>query len=253
MKRLILGCFVIFSPLLASAAPRAPIAIPEVQISGTRIHLSDVVPTAPAEMANLDLGAAPAGGGSRIFAQGDLALALGDKMNDSKNKIVLPTTIRVVRKMHKLDIAELEQTTKASIATMHLWRGASLFQARPTHAAEVPAGWTKIDIDVPRPPHRSGMLATNATLSFQADGETLAKVIVPIDLMLSDEAARPDITHGSEIQLVVKRGLVEVATPATAGADGDEGDVISVTVKASNRVLRARVQDATHAVALEGA
>jgi hypothetical protein len=244
-KRLVLGCFVIFSPLIALAAP--PAAIPEVQITGGRIHLGDVIKNAPAEMVDFDLGAAPASGGSRIFDKGDLALALGDK----QGRVMLPAAVRVVRKMHKLDVAEIEKTTTTSIAGMHLWRGASLVHVRPLHAIDIPEGWTKIDIEIPKPPRRSGSLSTNATLAFEADGETTAKVIVPIELMLSDEAAKPEVTHGAEIQLVVKRGLVEVATSAIAGADGDAGDVISVTVRASNRVLRARVQDATHAVAVE--
>src|ERR1700689_5147445 len=105
MKRLILSCFVIFSPMIAFAAPRAPhaalvapVVVPEVQITGSRIHLSDVIPNAPPDLADFDLGASPAAGGSRIFDKGDLAVALGDK----QNKVSLPTAIRVVRKMHKL-------------------------------------------------------------------------------------------------------------------------------------------------------
>ena len=103
MKRLFLGCFVIFSPLLALAAPPAPhasVAVPEVLITGNRVHLSDVVKNAPADMADIDLGAAPASGGSRIFDKGDLALALGDKAD----KVSLPNAIRIVRKMHKLGV-----------------------------------------------------------------------------------------------------------------------------------------------------
>jgi hypothetical protein len=251
ISALYFGCIVLIAPsaaLATSPASHGQTVVPEVQITGSRVHLSDVVANAPADLADFDLGAAPASGGSRIFDKGDLALALGDK----QNKVTLPNAIRIVRKMHKLDIAELEKTTTNSIAHMRLWRGASLVHVKPMHAIEIPEGWTKIDIEIPKPPRRSGALATNATLAFQADGETTAKVIVPIDLMLSEDAAKPEVAHGSEIQLIVKRGLVEVATPATAGADGDAGDVISVTVKASNRVLRARIQDASHVVALEG-
>lgn len=238
------GCIVMIAPSLALATP--PIA--EVQVTGNHVHLSDVIHNAPADLADIDLGASPAAGGSRIFGKGDLALALGDK----QNKVTLPNAVRIVRKMHKLDIAELTKTTTDSIAHIALWRGVSLTKVHPTHATEVPEGWTKINIEIPKPPRHAGELSTNATLSFETDGETTAKVIVPIELTLSEDAAKPDVAHGSQIQLVVRRGLVEVATPATAGADGDAGDVISVTVQASNRVLRARVQDSTHVVALDG-
>jgi hypothetical protein len=244
MTGLYFGCIVMIAPTLANATP--PVA--EALVTGNRVHLSDVVKNAPADLADLDLGAAPAAGGSRIFDKGDLALALGDKVS----KVTLPNAIRIVRKMHKLDIAEIVKATMDGVAHMTLWHGVTLAKVRPLHATEVPEGWTKIDIEIPKPPRRAGELSTNATLSFETDGETTAKVIVPIELTLSEDAAKPDVAHGSQIQLVVKRGLVEVATPATAGADGDAGDVISVTVQASNRVLRARVQDSTHVVALEG-
>ena len=258
MNGLYFGWIVMIAPLVtpasAHASPHPPAAhvttaaIAEVQVTGNRIHVSDVVKNAPADIADVDLGAAPAGGGSRIFDQGDLALALGDE----QTKVTLPSAIRVVRKMHKLDVAELTKTTTNGIAQLRLWRGVSLSHVHPLHGAEVPAGWTTIDIEIPKPPRRAGALATNALLSFETDGETTAKLVVPIELMLSEEAAKPEIAHGSEIQVMVKRGFVEVSTAAVAGADGDAGDVISVTVRGSNRVLRARVQDATHAVALEG-
>jgi len=255
MKRIILGCFVIFSPLLALAAPRPPhvaAAIPEVQVTKNRVHFGDVVPNAPADIADFDLGASPAAGGSRIFDRGDLAMALAGKIGDSEKPLALPSAVRVIRKMHKLDVAELEKTTRAAVATMHLWRGATLAQVKPMRATDVPEGWTKILIEIPKPPRRSGALSTNATLSFETDGELTAKVIVPVELALSEEAAKPEVAHGAEIQVVVRRGLIEVATAGVAGADGDSGDIISVTVRGSNRVLRARVQDATHVVALEG-
>ena len=244
LSGLYFGCIVMIAPGIAGAA--APVA--EMQVTGNRVHLSDVVHNAPADLADLDLGAAPGAGGSRIFDKGELALALGDK----QNKVSLPNAVRIVRKMHKLDVAEITKTATDGIAHLTLWRGVTLSHVKPTHGSEVPEGWTKINIEIPKPPRKSGALATNATLAFETDGETTAKVLVPIELMLSEDAAKPEISHGAQIQLVVKRGLVEVSTPATAGADGDTGDVISVTVQASNRVLRARVSDATHAVALEG-
>lgn len=238
------GCIVMIAPGVAGAS--APVA--EVQVTTNHVHLSDVVHNAPAELADIDLGVSPGAGGSRIFDKGELALALGDKAS----RVSLPNAIRIVRKMHKLDVAEVTKTATDGITHLTLWRGVTLAKVKPTHSSDVPEGWTKINIEIPKPPRRSGTLSTNATLAFETDGETTAKVIVPIELTLSEDAAKPEVAHGAMIQLVVKRGLVEVATPATAGADGDAGDVISVTVQASNRVLRARVQDATHVVALDG-
>ncbi|MEO7110043.1 MAG: flagella basal body P-ring formation protein FlgA [Polyangiaceae bacterium] len=244
LSGLYFGCIVMIAPGVAGAT--APVA--EVQVTGNRVHVSDVIHNPPADLADLDLGASPSAGGSRIFDKGDLALALGDK----QGKVSLPNAIRIVRKMHKLDVTEITKATTDGVAHMALWRGVTLAKVRPLHGSDVPEGWTKINIEIPKPPRRAGSLSTNATLAFETDGETTAKVIVPIELTLSEDAAKPEVTHGAQIQLIVKRGLVEVSTPATAGADGDSGEIISVTVQGSNRVLRARVQDATHAVAVEG-
>ena len=249
MKRFFLAGFLIVAPaLMQVAVAHGATPVPEVQITGTRIHVSDVVKNAPEDVGSIDLGPAPAGGGSRLFERNDVLVALGDK----KLSVAVPPVVRVVRKMHKLDAAELEKTTRAAMAQMRMWRGASLSNVRATRTVDVPEGFDRVTVDLPKPPRRTGSFPTTAMLTFEQNGETLAKIPVPVELALSAEAATPEVSHGTEIQLVIKKGLIEVATSAVAGADGDTGDVISVTVRASNRVLHAKVMDATHAVAVEG-
>lgn len=249
MKDLYFGCVVVITYVAStSVALAAPPAVPEVQIAGTRVHVSDVVKNAPADVADIDLGAAPAGGGSRLFERGDITAALGDH----KLEVALPQAVRVVRKMHKLDAAEIEKTVRATAARTKMPRGATLAHVRAPRPVDVPEGWTTTRLEIPKPPRRAGAFVTTAVLSFEEDGTTTARIQVPIELELSQEAATPEMTHGSEIQLVVRRGLVEVATPATAGGDGDAGDTIAVTVKESNRVLRAKIVDSTHALAMDG-
>ncbi|MEO8799412.1 MAG: flagella basal body P-ring formation protein FlgA [Polyangiaceae bacterium] len=249
MKRFILAAALIVAPALMQAAvAKGATPVPEVQVTGTRIHLSDVVKNAPADMATIDLGPAPAGGGSRLFERGDVLVALGDK----KLLVPVPPVVRVVRKMHKLDPAELDKTTRAAMAQMRMWRGASLANVRAARSVDVPEGYDRVTVDLPKPPRRTGSFQTTAMLTFEENGTTLAKIPVPVELTLSAEAATPEITHGTEVQLVLRKGLIEVSTPAVAGADGDTGDVIAVTVRASNRVLHAKVMDSAHVLAVEG-
>jgi hypothetical protein len=61
----------------------------------------------------------------------------------------------------------------------------------------------------------------------------------------------PDVAKGATITLLVRRGLVEVSIGAVAGADGDTGGILPVLLKPSGRVVRARIVDKDHAVALE--
>ena len=55
---------------------------------------------------------------------------------------------------------------------------------------------------------------------------------------------------GLAITLVIRRGLVEVSSAGTAGADADVGDLVPVVLSPSGRTISARLEDADHALAV---
>lgn len=229
----------------AAAAPEAP----PVQVIGPRVHLVDVLPGAPREAADADLGPAPPPGGTRVVDRAEIVRALRERGVAEPKR--LPASVRVVRKMRRLGARDLDALARTAVADK-LGR-ATLAAVHAPAATDVADGWTQVTAEVPPAPRRAGTFATVATLTFVVGGDVLGRVGVPIELAMSEEAARPDVAKGASLSLVVRRGAVEVSAPATASADGNVGDVVPVLVRATGRVLRARLlqKDPAKALAME--
>ncbi len=235
--------------LLALAPPAVASPPARVAVAGVRVRVADVVPHAPTDAAEVDLGPAPAVGGSRLITRDDILRAL--RARQATEPARLPDAVRVVRQTRTLAAPELDQITRESLPPAGLPRGASLSAVRAPRAVEVPAGWSAVRAELPRPPRRPGPFATTATLTFLRGEETLARVMVPVELVLPASAAAPDLARGAAVTLSVRRGLVEIRAGGSAGADADVGDTLPVVLRPSGRVLRARLVEPTLAVALE--
>jgi hypothetical protein len=247
MKRLLpsLTCMMLaaaFSTHGASTAIAAP-APKIVAVEGPRVSLAEVVADAP----EADLGPAPALAGDRLLTKDDLVAVVISKGGDPK-KLKIPAAVRLVRKTKKLAAAELEQELRSKLA---LKKGATLVAVRAPKSVEIASGWTSVEIATPKLPHKVGSFTTTATITFVRPPEVLGKSLVPIDLSLGPDAAKWDVVAKDVINLVVRKGVVEISAPATAGGDADVGDVLQVTVKSTGRVLQARLVARDRAIALE--
>ncbi len=236
-RRSILAAFFAVALQVAASPATGATPVKEVQVMGPRVHLIDVVPTAPAAFATADLGPAPAPGGSRFVTQEELRTAAAGA--SAKVIASLPPAIRVVRKMRKLTAVDLERETRKAILATGLRRGVTIAAVRAPKSSEIADGWTSITASVPKPPRRAGRVPTTAALTFSRGAEILARLAVPIDLDLAAEAAIPDIAKGAALAVTVKMGLVEITAAALAAADADIGEELLVTLRPSGRVLRA--------------
>ncbi|HZU82664.1 MAG TPA: flagella basal body P-ring formation protein FlgA [Polyangiaceae bacterium] len=231
-------------PAYGAAAPR------QVAVVGTRVHLGDLVADATPEAAAVDLGAAPAAGGSRLVTRADMLAALDARQVAPPGD--LPDAVRVVRKARRLPPSEMDAIVRGAIEARGLSRGVTLAAVRMDRALDLAEGWTRVEVDVPRPPKKAGPFATSATASFFAGAEVVARIPVPIDLAISPDGAAYDAQRGSAVTLVVRRGLVEIRASAFAAADADVGDFIPVQLRPSGRVVRARLIGKDEALAVEG-
>lgn len=235
--------------LLAIARPAAASPPVRVAVAGPRVRVGDVLPDAPPDAAAVDLGPAPAVGGTRLIEREAILRALRERQATEPARI--PESVRVSRRTRTLSPAEVERLVRDALPPGRLPRGAALTAVRPPRALEVPAGWSAVTAELPRAPRRAGPFAATAYVSFLLDGDTLARVPVPVELTLPAEAAAPDLARGAAVTLVVRRGLVEVRASASAGADADVGDTLPVVLRPAGRVLRARLVERDPAVALE--
>lgn len=234
--------------LLEAPLAAAP-GVPQVEVVGPRVRLVDVMPSAPPDVASLDLGAAPAIGGSRVVSREEIVAAIvAAKAKQPKG---VPDAVRVARKIKTVGSADLEKELRASLKLHPLAKGGSLVAVRPPKSIEVGAGWDRVLVDVPRPPRRSGAWSTTATLVFARGEETLGKVSLPIDVSLPAAAAIPDVAQKAGITLVIERGQVEVSVRGTANVDGDVGEIIPISIP-SGKVLRGRIATKDRANCVEG-
>jgi hypothetical protein len=233
------------------AAPASGRVLPEVSIVTTRLHFGDVVPHAPPEAADLDLGPAPCFGCSRLITRDELRHLLDDAKITAK--VTLPDGVRVTRKGRTLGAPELEKMLREAMTGAAMFRGVTIASVRAPRATLVPAGWDTVLGEVPRPPHRAGPVQSTVSLTLLRGQETLIRLFVPVELALGPEAMKPDLAKGAPVTLTLRRGMVEVSVAGRADADADVGGpIFPVVVRPSGRVLRARLLDKDHAEVVDG-
>jgi hypothetical protein len=247
MKRLAAS---IVSAIFAVAASAAAAAPRDVPVTGTRVHVGDVVPDADVAAALVDIGPSPTAGGSRLVTRAEIVAALGAKQLAAPAS--LPDAVRIVRKARHLAPADIELLVRSAIAAKPLGRGVTLSAVRAPHPVDVADGWARVDVDVPRAPKHAGPFTTTAIASFYAaESDVTARIPVPVELMVSPDGASFDTARGAAITLVVRRGAVEVRAAAVTMADGDVGDLVPVQLRQSTRVLRSRLTAPDEAIAVE--
>ena len=244
--------FLLIALALAVAAPPAladSTKIREVIVASARVRMGDIVSGLDQEIADIDLGPSPAAGGSRVIDREEIARALRDHNADSAPSI--PAVVRIVRKTRRLEAAEIERIVRSG-AGPKLNPGVTLSAVHPTRAVDIPDGWNKVTASIPRPPRRVGSVTSAASVVFYEDSQTLSMLSIPVELTLSQEATIPDVVHGARVTLIVRRGLVEITSAGTAGADGDVGSVIPIVLHPSGNTVLGRLEDKDHAIAADG-
>ncbi len=222
----------------------------QVALTGARVRVRDVLASAPAEIADVDLGPTPPPGGSRVITRDELRRALAER-GDAAGRRALPEAVRVVRKTKRMAGPEIDGLVRGELARGPMPRGATLSGLRPPASSEVPEGCERTGVELPPMPKRRGAYSASVVVTFYCDGAPTSKVTVPANFELSAEAAMSDVLRGAPLTLVLQRGLLEIASAAVAGGEGDIGAVIPVTVRPSGRVLRARLVAKDRAIAVE--
>jgi hypothetical protein len=153
----------------------------------------------------------------------------------------------------RLAAGELLEIVRTAIASSgaRLPKGATVGAARTTAALDVPIAPSRVTIDVTAPARRVGVVVTTATLSFWNETDITARLPVSLELSVPAGALVYDVPKGGALTLVIRRGLVEVSTPAVTAGDADVGDVVQVLLRPSGRALRAQLVAKDRALAVE--
>jgi hypothetical protein len=241
--RRVAALVVTWAAVAVAAPPR------EVVVASPRVRVGDLVPNVAEAVAIVDVGPSPAAGVSKLVTRADIVSALTAKQIAAPPAI--PEVVRVVRKVRRVTTSDFDAIVRRALAANPLGKGVTFIGVRVEHAVDVPDGWSRVDMDIPRAPKRAGPFQTVAIASFVAERDLLARVLVPLDLAVSPEGAVYDVLRGSPVGVVLRRGCVEVRTTGFAGVDADVGDRLPVQLRPSGRVLRTRLVAADEALVLE--
>jgi hypothetical protein len=237
----------LFAAVLLLATMRsASAATAEVSVSSSHLRVGDLIADLDSEAAAIDLGPSPAAGGSRVVDRDEILRAFREHGMDPPH--VVPVAMRVVRKMQRIDRDTISSLVRTTLGE-NLPRGVTLTDVHATRAS-IPDGWTRTTCEIPRPPHKTGPLTSSANLTFFEGDQALWSLSVPVEIVLTQEAVPFDVSRGSHLSLVIRRGLVEVSAAGTASGDADVGGLVQVVLASSGRAIPARLEDKDHAVAV---
>ncbi|MBK6697899.1 MAG: flagella basal body P-ring formation protein FlgA [Myxococcales bacterium] len=230
---------------VVTKSPAAP-GVRTVFVATPRLRLGELVSFAEGAVADFDVGPSPVPSGSRVFGKAELASLLRDAGFEGKAESL--AAVRVVRKTRAVDAALIEgEIQKASLP-----RGVTLAAVRAPATATVPDGFDRSTVEFGKVPRRAGAHRLTAIVTFARGTERLASLLVPVELNVSDEGAKPDAGRGQPVQIVLRRGLIEVAAAAVLGADANVGETVPVTIRNTGRVVRAKLTEPGKALFVEG-
>ena len=232
------------------ALPLSAGAEPTQAIDHARLLAGDIVKSAPAGVAEIDLGPAPPPGGSRLLSKNEIESMLRQRGVDT-SKLSIPASIRIVGGSKRVTPAELAILI-TPVIVQNLPQGVGLVKVTPGYDVVIPPSATVGNVDIPRHPRQKGPFRTTATVHIVADGDVVARVPVPVILEVSEAAARPDVARGSRIGLIIDRRSLRIMTQGSCMLDANIGDVVNVLVTATSRVVKAKITSRDEAQIVEG-
>lgn len=230
---------------LASSASAEPIR----EIDSARILLRDLLPDATPDLGELDLGAAPAPGSSRVFGRTELQ----KRITESGGKLAglpIPASIRVRSAAMSRSPAELAAFLEPEL-TAALKPGQRLLKVEPRAALTLSPRAIVGKATLPKVPRRVGQHRVTAVFELTVDGLVVSRLPVPVTLELGPAALVPTVTRGTSLELVISLAGASVSARAVALTDGDAGDVTSFRVTRTGKTVLARIESSQTATVVE--
>jgi hypothetical protein len=212
-------------------------------VRGAQVHLSDVVNELPAEVPDLEIGAAPPPGSSRTIAKREIQDA-ASKSGVSLKLVKLPSAVRVTSAAKRWSTEDLTNAALPALSRV-LPVGVSIKRARAISKAVTSPSANISGVRVPRLPRRAGEYLTTAIIELSNDGQIVARVPFQLSLDISDTAAQPAVTKGTRVQLMIESGPARITATAVALSDGELGDTLQFRVTTTQKILYGKVEEPT--------
>jgi Chaperone for flagella basal body P-ring formation len=212
-------------------------------VRGSRLHLSDLIASLPAEVPDLELGASPPPGSSRLVSKGEIESA-ALRRGVSVKSLKLPSSVRVVSAAKRWSADELVNAALPTL-TSALPSGVSVKRARTSAKAVTVPDASVSAVRLPKLPRREGEHMTTGTIELSSDGEIVARIPLSLTLDIGAAAAIAAITKGARVQLMIESGPARITATAVALADGEIGDTLQFRVITTQKILYGKVMEPT--------
>ena len=212
-------------------------------VRGAQVHLSDVINELPAEVPDIEIGAAPPPGTSRTIAKSEIQDA-ASKSGVSLKLVKLPSAVRVTSAAKRWSTEDLANAALPALSRA-LPLGVSVKRARAISKAVTSPSATISAVRVPRLPRREGEYLTTATIELSNDGQIVGRIPFQLSLDISSAAALPAITKGTRVQLLIESGPARITATAIALSDGELGDTLQFRVATTQKILFGMVEEPT--------
>lgn len=226
----------------------AAMAEPVRRITGAVVLVADVVPNAPAELADLELCPAPPAGSSRLITRDEMKRRLVD-LGADPSRLTLPSVVRVEAEAERWSAKDLTEKATTSLQAT-LPPAVTLESLKATRNLVVPLGArvAAVRVQVPR---REGRHELTGTAEITLGEKIVARAPVRVAVNVAVGAFEPAITRGSRVTLIIEQGATRVGASAMAMSDVDLGGEAMFKVTTTGRVLKARVQTRETALVIE--
>lgn len=227
---------------IAGAAASAAAEEPATVIDRERVVLADVAPDAPASLGQLDLGPAPPPGRSRYISRQELALKLR-AAGVAASTLALPDGVRVESRAHEYLPAELESLVQRPIAAA-LPAGVHLKSVHVADPKLLAPGVQVGTVHAPQFTLRTGAQRQTATVELLWGKQVVARLPVRTEVVVDEVFLADVVKRGASVTLSIRKGQVEVSTLAHTLNGGRVGEIISVRISVTNKVVSARIVSA---------
>lgn len=212
-------------------------------VRGAQVHLSDIVSELPAEVPDMEIGAAPPPGASRTIAKSEIVDA-ASQSGVSLKQLKLPTSVRVTSAAKRWSTEELANGANPVLLAA-LPSGVTVKRVKATSKAVTSPSATISAVRVPRLPRREGEHLTTAIIEISNDGQIVARVPLQLSLEITAGAAVAAVTKGTRVQLMIESGPARITATAIALNDGEVGDTLQFRVATTQKILYGKVIDST--------
>lgn len=214
-------------------------------VDGPRLVLSDIVRSAPEELADTDVGPAPPPGATRVISRDDVARAL-ERSGIDASTVAIPKTTRVESRAERLSpdqvIARVTPQVEAALPPGVLLESLSTTRSLLLSPRAQIGG-----VRLPKLPKREGAIKVTVSVEIMTPGASPLLVPMTCNLRLGPEAATYAVPRGAELTAYIERGPTRIGAIAVSLGDADIDDVVMLQVVKTRKVLKARIESKSSA------